>query len=57
MNRPNYRRPHHRVGKKQIEEQSVQGKVMEFDFKKTTIIIALLCFIEGWLIGLAMHKK
>ena len=57
MNRPNYRRPLHRVGEKQVKEQSEQASIMEFDFKKTTIVIALLCFIEGWLIGLAMNRK
>ncbi|GMQ65070.1 MULTISPECIES: hypothetical protein [Vallitalea] len=57
MNRPNHRRPHHRVGEKQVQQQSQEKSIMEFDIKKTSIIIAIFCFIQGWLIGLAMNRK
>ncbi|MCT4688190.1 hypothetical protein [Vallitalea sp.] len=57
MNRPNHRRPHHRVGEKQVQQQLQEKSIMEFDIKKTSIIIAIFCFIQGWLIGLAMNRK
>jgi hypothetical protein len=57
MNRATHRRPHHRVGEKQVQQQSESKSIMEFDIKKTSIIIAAFCFVEGLLIGLAMNRK
>lgn len=56
MHRATHRRPHHRVGEK-TKQHSDETALMEFDLKKTTLIVAILCFIQGWLIGLAMNRR
>ncbi|MCT4545351.1 MAG: hypothetical protein N4A63_17595 [Vallitalea sp.] len=56
MNRT-HARVHHRVGEKNSKQQSEEKSLMEFDIKKTTLIVAIFCFIQGWLIGLAMKRR
>ncbi|QUI23196.1 hypothetical protein HZI73_13250 [Vallitalea pronyensis] len=57
MKRSKHRRPHHRVGEKHTSKDSEETSLLEFDIKKTTLIVAFACFLQGWLIGKAMSKK
>ncbi len=57
MDRTTHRRPHHRVGEKHKPKDSEEMSLIEFDIKKTTLIIAFACFMQGWLIGKVMSKK
>ncbi len=57
MNRATHRRPHHRVGEKHKPKDSEEMSLLEFDIKKTTLIIAFACFMQGWLIGKVMSKR
>lgn len=55
MNTRNYQRRHHRVGEKTQQQDSVS--FLELDFRKTTIIIAMIAFIKGILIGALLKRR
>lgn len=57
MNTGTHRRPHHRVGEKTVKQQSEDKSLIEFDIKKTTLFVAIFCFLQGWLIGMAMNRR
>lgn len=57
MNTATHRRPHHRVGEKNVKQQNEEKSLIEFDIKKTTLVVAIFCFLQGCLLGMALKRK
>ncbi len=57
MKNRRYERRHYRVGDKSQKASATQCKsLIELDFTRATIIIGLICLIQGLLIGRFIKK-
>ena len=56
MNNGKYQRRHYRVGEKATQE-AAETSLIELDLKKSSLIIAIFCFIQGILIGSFLGKR
>ncbi|TCK97854.1 hypothetical protein EDC19_0256 [Natranaerovirga hydrolytica] len=53
----NRQRRHYRTAQRDIENSPNETSIIELDFKKTTIIIAIIAFIKGIILGLIFKRK
>ncbi|TCT16844.1 hypothetical protein EDC18_101140 [Natranaerovirga pectinivora] len=50
-------RRHYRCAQREIHSPVSEHASIELDFRKTTVIIALIALLKGLIIGLALRRK
>lgn len=57
MTHPRSQRRHFRTAQREVNKSNNDFSFIELDFRKTTIIIALVSLLQGLILGLALKRR